>query len=261
MRYLLASCSLLRAVSRSKVTRLFLVAVATLVGHIAVGSDVQRATDEAAVKAKKALCMALNQKEDTSRLARRFFDLYEGKAISSRFLHPETFRTGQIGPISQFKVVQVTGRDRMIARVGDGVFFVQGLSTVDIATDQNIDPNGWFRVGETETYTTVAGFARTVYVLQPCPASQLPNVKATRAYPWYDKKDKVVLTGEFKRMEGLQAVFEVDGVEETHAISKFTQGDRDLLRMLASRYPQDEPDRSAPPAKQSEKRDRQYSLD
>ena len=149
----------------------------------------------------------------------------------------------------------------MLARVSDGLFFIEGLSTVDIADDQVIAPTEWFQVGETETYTTVAGFARTVYVLKPCPASQLPKVTATRAYPWYDKKDKVVLTGEFKRMEGLQVVFSVDGVEETHAISKFTQGDRDLLRMLSNRYPQDEPAGPAPPVKQAEKSDSRYTID
>jgi hypothetical protein len=213
------------------------------------------------VKAKKALCMALNQKQDTGRLAARFFDFYEGKTISSRYLNPQTFRTGQIGPISSFEVVQVVSRDRMLAKIDGGMFFVEGVSTVDIADDQDISPKQWFQVCETETYTTVANFAKTVYVLRPCPDSQLPKVTATRAYPWYDKKDNVVVTGEFKRIEGSKAVFDVDGVEETHALSKFTQGDRDVLRMIWKRYPPDEPASPAPQATPSETAGDRYKLD
>ena len=253
-------CTRFRTVFDSMTAGFFVTWVA-LTSLVAMGSDVQRSTDESAVEAKKALCMALNQKQDTSRLATLFFDFYEGKTISSRYLNPQTFRTGQLGPISSFEVVQVVSPDRMLARIDGGMFFVEGVPTVDIADDQDISPKQWFQVCETETYTTVANFAKTVYVLRPCPDSKLPKITATRTYPWYDKKDNVVLTGEFKRIEGSKAVFAVDGVEETHALSKFTQGDRDVLRMIWKRYPPDEPASTAPQATPSETEGDRSKLD
>lgn len=260
VRSIMPVCTRLRTVFDS-IKAGFFVAWVAITLPVAMGSDVQRSTDESAVKAKKALCMALNQKQDTGQLATRFFDFYEGKTISSRYLDPRTFRTGQIGPISSFKVVQVVTRDRMLAKIDGGMFFVEGVSTADIADDQDISPKQWFQVCETETYTTVANFAKTVYVLRPCPDSQLPKVTATRAYPWYDKKDNVVVTGELKRIEGAKAVFVVNGVEEAHALSKFTQGDRDLLRMIWKRYPPEEPASPVPQAEPSEKASDRFKLD
>lgn len=227
----------------------------------AMGSDVQRATDESAVEAKTALCMALNRKQETGPLTQKFFDFYEGKTIAAPRLNPETFRTGQIGPIKNFRVLQVTERNKMLASANGGIFFLEDVSTADIADGQSVSPSGWFRVCQTETYTTVAGGTKTVYVLKPCPNTDLPKVTATRAYPWYDKKDNVVVTGEFKRIEGAKAVFVVNGVEEAHALSKFTQGDRDLLRMIWKRYSPDEPASSVPQAEQAQKAGERYQLD
>lgn len=226
-----------------------------------MGSDVQRATHESAVEAKTALCMALNRKQETGPLTQQFFDFYDGKTIAAPRLNPQTFRTGQIGPIREFEVRQVTEPNKMLVSIAGGICFLEGVSTADIADGQSISPSGWFRVCQTETYTTVAGGTKTVYVLKPCPNTDLPKVTAPRVFPWYDKKDNIVVTGEFKRIEGAKAVFAVNGVDEAHALSKFTPGDRDLLRMIWRRYPPDEPASPIPPVENTQKASERYQLD
>lgn len=227
----------------------------------AMGSDVQRATNESAVEAKTALCMALNRKQETGQLTKQFFDFYEGKTIVAPRLSPQTFRTGQIGPIPDFEVRQVTERNKMLVSINGGICFLEDASTADIADGQSVTPSGWFRVCQTETYTTVAGSTKTVYILKPCPDTELPKVTVPRAFPWYDKKDNIVVTGEFKRIEGAKAVFAVNGVEEAHGLSKFTQGDRDLLRMIWKRYPPDEPVSPVPQSEPAQKASERYQLD
>ena len=202
-----------------------------------LGADLQAATNEAAIEAKQSLCMALNQRRDTARLERQFFEFYEGQRIAGPRLHPRTFRIGEIGPIPAFDVVQVVGPDKMLVSVGSGMFFLENVRTADVADGQSISPTDWYQVGGTETYDTVAGSTKTVYVLKPCPEGKLPKVAATRVFPWYDKKDDVVVIGEFKAIDASRAVFLVNGTEERHALSKFTPGDRELLRMLSKRYP------------------------
>jgi hypothetical protein len=66
-------------------------------------------------------------------------------------------------------------------------------------------------------------------------------VKPTRVYPWYNRKDEVVITGEFKTIDGPNAVFLVNGQEASERLTKFTPGDRALMRVLMDRYPQDNP--------------------
>jgi hypothetical protein len=111
------------------------------------------------------------------------------------------------------------------------------VPTQDVADGQNVQLRDWFYVRETETYATVAGGTKTVYVLEPCSKEKHSDVKASRVFPWYNTKDEVVVTGEFKRIEGSKAIFSVNGHESEYALTKFTRGDRKVLKMLAERYP------------------------
>jgi hypothetical protein len=207
--------------------------------ELARASDPQRSTDEAAIDAKKELCIALNRGQTATPLKEKFFEFYEGKRVVAQRLGPDTFRVGQVGLLSNVRVVQVQGPNKMLVSMGDGIFLLDNVATADVADGQNVSPQSWFYVRETETYETVAGGTKTVYVLTPCPNEKKPRVSPTRVYPWYDKKDEVVVTGEFKKLDGSKAIFSVNGQERAHALSKFTSGDRALLRLLGERYPPD----------------------
>ncbi|MFM7138174.1 MAG: hypothetical protein ACKO1M_14070 [Planctomycetota bacterium] len=219
------------------------------------GSDLQASTDSAAADAKRDLCIALNRSQDTSKLAEKFFEFYEGKIVSATQLHPDTFETGQIGPLPRFRVAQVLGPNETLASIGSMMFKLKNFSTADVADDQSLLLPSFFLVRGTETYDTVAGSTNTVYVLEPAKGN-LPAVKPTRVYPWYNRRDEVVVTGEFTIIRGSKAVFLVDGQHVSVPLTKFTPGDRDLMRIIMDRYPQAQaPDKATepPPEKSPDK--------
>jgi len=207
----------------------------------AMAADLQSSTDSAAVEAKKNLCIALNRGGSIAELKEKFFEFYDGKIVSARYMRPETFRIGQVGPVSTFKVVQVVGPNEMLASIDGKMFKIKGVSTADMADDQLIRLTDFFSVRTTETYNTVAGSTNTVYVLEPA-RGKMPEVKPSRVYPWFNKKDEVVITGEFKTINGPNAVFIVDGQESKVPLTKFTRGDRDVMRVILDRYPQEKPE-------------------
>lgn len=218
-------------------------------------SDLQASTDRAAADAKRDLCIALNRDQESSQLTEKFFEFYEGKIVSARQLHPDTFQTGQIGPLPRFRVTQVLGPNETLAAVGSKMFKLKEFSTADVADDQTLLLKTFFVVRGTETYDTVAGSTNTVYILEP-EKGKLPAVKPTRVYPWYNRKDEVVVTGEFTIVRGSKAVFLVGGQEVSVPLTKFTPGDRDLMRMIMDRYPPTKsPDKAheMPPQKAPEK--------
>jgi len=55
-------------------------------------------------------------------------------------------------------------------------------------------------------------------------------------YPWYSRKDEGVVVGEFTGINGPNAVFAANGQESSISLSKFTRGDRELMRILNDRY-------------------------
>jgi hypothetical protein len=207
----------------------------------AMAADLQSSTDSAAVEAKKNLCIALNRGGNIAELKEKFFEFYDGKIVSASRLRPEIFRIGQIGPLPTFKVVQVVGPNEMLASIDGKMFKIKGVSTADMADDQLIRLTDFFSVRTTETYNTVAGSTNTVYVLEPA-RGKMPEVKPSRVYPWFNKKDEVVITGEFKTINGPNAVFLVDGQESKVPLTKFTRGDRDVMRVILDRYPQEKPE-------------------
>jgi hypothetical protein len=218
-------------------------------------SDLQASTDSAAANAKRDLCIALNRGQDSSQFTEKFFEFYEGKIVSARQLHPDTFQTGQIGPLPRFRVAQVLGPNETLASINSMMFKLKEFSTNDVADDQTLLLKTFFVVRGTETYETVAGSTNTVYVLEPA-KGKLPAVKPTRVYPWYNRKDEIVVTGEFTTVQASKAVFLVDGREVSVPLTKFTPGDRDLMRMIMDRYPPTKsPDKAdeAPPQKAPEK--------
>ncbi len=206
-----------------------------------LASDLQRSTDSAAVEAKRDLCIALNRGSDSSELREAFFAFYEGKLVSARKLHPKTFSIGQIGPLPALDVRQVLGPQTMLASIDYQMFQLREYSTADVADGQTITVKGFFLVQETTSYDTVAGSTKTVYVLVPA-GSRTPTVKATRVFPWYNKKNEVEVYGEFKFIDGTRAVFVENGTETRVAMTEFTRGDRELLRILADRYPREQRD-------------------
>ena len=203
-------------------------------------ADLQTSTDRAAVEAKRELCIELNQGAASPELEQAFFAFYEGKIVSAKRLHPETFQIGQIGPLPPIRVVQVLGPAEMLASIESGVFKLKGSSTADVADGQTIRLTDFFFVRDTERYDTVVGSTKTVYVLEQA-AGKLPQVKPSRVYPWYNKKNEVAVDGEFKGINGFEAIFSVGGQESSVPLSKFTRGDRELLRIIAKRYPQANP--------------------
>ena len=116
--------------------------------------------------------------------------------MSAGRLNPKTFSIGRIGPLPSFEVIQVLGPNEMLASIDSSVFKLRGVSTADVADGQSIRPTDFFSVRTTETYDTVAGATKTVYVLEL--SGRMPEVKPTRVYDWYNTNDKVVITGEFK---------------------------------------------------------------
>lgn len=220
-------------------------------GDGAHASDLQTSTDLAALSAKADLCIALNRGGGSSELKEKFFAFYEGKVVSAGTLHPETFSIGQIGPLPPLKVMQVLGPNEMLASIGRSVFKLRDVSTADMADGQTIRPTAFFFVRTTDTYDTVAGATNTVYVLEFA-KDRMPEVKPTRVYPWYNRKDEVVITGEFKTIDGPNAVFLVNGQESSERLTKFTPGDRALMRLLMDKYPQDKP-KKEPQSKPVEK--------
>jgi hypothetical protein len=247
---------------RQMLVRLFSVCFsATAVICSAVhASDLQESTNQAAAEAKRDLCIAINRGADESDLAENFFAYYEGKRVAARFLNPATFSIGQVGPLPRFEVRQVQGPTKMLVAIDSGMFLVDKVPTTDVADGQNVQLRDWFYVRETETYVTVAGGTKTVYVLEPSSKDRHSGVKASRVFPWYNKNDEVVVQGEFKRIEGKKAVFSVNRQESSYALTKFTPGDQKLLRMLAERYPPD-PVVPTPEEKPPEKRPVARSLD
>ena len=218
----------------------------------AQASDLQTSTERAALNAKKNLCIALNREKsnrkksspELKQLKQTFFDFYEGKLVSAGRLNPKTFSIGRIGPLPSFEVIQVLGPNEMLASIDSSVFKLRGVSTADVADGQSIRPTDFFSVRTTETYDTVAGATKTVYVLEL--SGRMPEVKPTRVYDWYNTNDKVVITGEFKTINGPKAVFLVNGQESSERLTEFTPGDRDLMRLLMEQYPQDTPEEKQP---------------
>jgi hypothetical protein len=206
----------------------------------AMATDLQSSTDSAAIEAKRNLCIALNRGGATSELKEDFLEFYEGKVVSAKRLQPETFRIGQVGPLPAFKVVQVLGPNEMLASINGKPFKLKDVSTADLADDQSLRMTDFFLVRTTETYNTVAGSTNTVYVLELA-RGKMPKVTPSRVYPWYNKKDEVVITGEFKTIDGPNAVFLVNGQESKVPLTKFTRGDRDVMRVIMNRYPQEKP--------------------
>ncbi len=224
----------------------FVAILASASAEPCLASDLQKSTDRAAVAAKKRLCIALNQGVESSQLRDRFFEFYEGQIVSAERLHPESFQTGQIGPLPPFEVLQVLGPNQMLASIDSGIFKLNDVATADVANRQTIRLDDFFIVRETETYATVAGSTNTVYILEPA-KGEIPAVKPTRVYPWYNRKDEVMVVGEFTSINGPNAVFVVNGQESSIPLTKFTRGDRDLMRILQDRYSKEDRD---PPAKQ-----------
>ena len=221
----------------------------------AQASDLQTSTERAALNAKKDLCIALNRDKSSpelKQLKQTFFDFYEGKLVSAGRLNPKTFSIGRIGPLPSFEVIQVLGPNEMLASIDSSVFKLRGVSTADVADGQSIRRTDFFSVRTTETYDTVAGATKTVYVLE-LSKGRMPEVKPTRVYEWYNTKDEVVITGEFKTINGPKAVFLVNGQELSERLMKFTPGDRALMRLLMEQYPQDTPEEKQPkkPAEKS----------
>lgn len=204
-----------------------------------LASDLQNSTNRAALAAKKELCIALNQESESSQLRARFFEFYEGQTVSAERLHPESFETGQIGPLPPFRVVQVLGPKQMLVSIDSRVFKLNDVATADVADRQTIRLNDFFLVRQTETYETVAAGTNTVYILEPA-KGEMPAVKPCRVYPWYNRKNEVVVVGEFKAINGPNAVFAVNGQESSIPLIRFTRGDRDLMRILEDRYSKDE---------------------
>lgn len=217
--------------------RLFAACLPVVICGAAPGSDLQESTNEAAVKAKRDLCIAINRELDQSDLAENFFAFYEGKRVAARYLNPATFSIGQVGPLPRFEVRQVQGPNKMLVAIGSGMFFLDKVPTANVADDQNLQLRDWFYVRETETYVTVAGGTKTVYVLEPSSRDRHSGVKASRIFPWYNKKDEVVVRAEFIRLEEKKAVFLVDGHESSYTLTKFTPGDQKVMKMLAERFP------------------------
>lgn len=228
------------AFSASQMVALLLIAVPFVYMAGVHAADLQASTDRAALKAKADLCIALNRGGASAELKEKFFAFYEGKIVSAGVLHPETFSIGQIGPLPSFEVMQILGPNEMLASIDSSVFKLRNISTADMADGQRIRPPDFFLVRTTDTYNTVAGATKTVYVLELA-KGQMPNVKPTRVYPWFNRKDEVVITGEFKTIDGPNAVFLVNGQEESERLTKFTPGDRALMRILLDRYPQEKP--------------------
>ncbi len=239
-----------------------LVVVAVSVSPLAVSlndslaSGLQATTDEAAVKAKHRLCIAINRGTEVSGLKETFFAFYDGTMVSARQMHPNQFRPGRVGPLPPFKVQQVTGPKEMLASIDSKFFKLSGIETDDVADDQVLRLDTFFVVGETETYDTVIGGTNTVFVLRPAGKESMGDVKATHVFPWYDRRDNVVIVGEFLGIEGANAIFHADGGETTVPLGKFTRGDRELMRILADRYPQKTPPQegsASPPQKPAPK--------
>jgi hypothetical protein len=224
------------------------VAVGLLAACSAVAEDMQSTTDMAAVKAKAALCMALHElhrsrpsrskseiESEIPDLKKLFFEFYEGQRVAADSLYPNTFRTGQVGPLPTFEIVQVVGENEMHAMIGSGRFIIRGVSTADFADGQTCRSSRFWHVCGTESYETVSGGSKKVYVLQLA-ENQMLKVQPTRSYPWYDTKNKVLVVGELKAIDGSKVVFLSAGEEKTFPLSKFAAGDRDLLRVLWDRY-------------------------
>jgi hypothetical protein len=214
------------------------VLLASAVTTSCLAADLQKSTNRAAVAAKKELCIALNQGADSAQSRDKFLEFYDGKIVSAERLHPESFEIGQIGPLPPFRVIQVLGPNQMLVSIDSGVFKLNDVATADVANRQTIRLNDFFLVQQTETYETVAGGTNTVYILEPA-KGKMPAVKPCRVYPWYNRKDEVVVVGEFKAINGPNAVFVVNGEESSVPLIKFTRGDRDLMRILEDRYPKD----------------------
>jgi hypothetical protein len=208
-------------------------------GAPCLASDLQKSTNKAAVEAKKTLCIALNQGAESSQLREKFFQFYEGKIVSAERLHPETFETGQIGPLPPFRVIQVLGPTQMLVSIDSGIFKLNQVVTADVANGQTIRPDYFFLVRETETYETVVGGTNTVYILEPA-KGKMPPVTPCRVYPWFNRRDEVVVVGELRDINGPNAAFVVNGQESSIPLSKFSRGDRDLMRILVDRYSKDE---------------------
>lgn len=227
-----------------------------------LASEVQQATNRAAIEAKRELCVALNNRkqngggddEELSRLKNNFFAFYEGTRVAANSLSPARFRIGQIGPLPSFRVMQVLGPNRMLATIGSHIFIVKDVNTGDVANGQDIALRSFFYVLGTDTYNTVGGSTNTVYVLEPA-GNRINGTNASRVYPWYNRTNEVVVTGEFREINGSKAVFLVNGHETSFSLTKFTAGDRELMRVLADRYPAEKP-AEKPTEKPPEKRTR-----
>lgn len=225
----------------------FLSAAFSFAAAASMASDLQSATDEAAVEAKSKLCIALYELERAAStrmkaeiraalpdLEKKFFDFHDGKVKAARFLNPAVFSRGQIGPLPAYEVQQIVSRNEFHAMIGRHRFIMRGISTDDMAVGQSFNSKVWWRVTGTETYDTVAGATNTVFILEPA-GDSVPKVEASRQYPWYGTRNEVVVTGEFKRIDGPNVFFRVGDREESIALSKFAKGDRALIRLLSAR--------------------------
>jgi hypothetical protein len=120
-----------------------------------------------------------------------------GRSRSLHYIDPLNLRLGDRGAFEYrlgehrtyvaLEVLQVLGPDRMRVRpivgidegrwaensvTGEIDFIVQGVSTTGIVDKQIIDGGGQFQVTKTETYQSVMGADRTVFVVEPYPSRE-----------------------------------------------------------------------------------------
>jgi chorismate-pyruvate lyase len=95
------------------------------------------------------------------------FDLVQIKAGSiGRFT--ETMQIGNklMGGTPSFSIIQIIDKKTFIASLGQTVVIIKGLPTENLTTETKVPIGAVFQAKKTETYTTIGGEERTVWVFE-----------------------------------------------------------------------------------------------
>lgn len=161
-----------------------------------------------------------------------FLDEYQNGAMNITIMNVRLFEKGAIGLVPIITIVQIIDEHKMLARVENVYFMVNGFNTNGLVNGEKIQLNAPQEVMGTETYNTVGGGSNTVWSISLADKTKWRS-SISHSLKWYDNKNRVLVVGEFLKIETGYAVFKTDQGEEKFRISRMNAGDREIIQWLS----------------------------
>lgn len=162
---------------------------------------------------------------------------YGGEVISrsgTGHLSGYNMTVGQTGILARCEIAQIAGPQEMhVIITGLKRVILRGYPTAGLADGQRLALSQSWKVTGTESYETVTGASATVFVLEPyASVATKVAISPQRSFPWRDQDGRILVTGEFLRLDTGRAVFQTDEGEKNVPLTKLSTGDRQVIQWL-----------------------------